>query len=462
MNTHNEKLYSSTGKLDPNFGKDGFVPMPSPTDEYPDYAPEVTAIGPNNMIYIAGHASQGLLAPSVYTLTRLNDDGSIDTSFGNQGHFYEYFYQSDRSSFHAEDIIFKNEKIILTGSLFYRESGVVKHEKAAVRFLSNGTLDEEFGEKGKYIFHVPDTDTDTDTEASAYNEECLKIASSKYTAPPHSNQFKPYSRGACSVQSDHIILLHTIGTFEWTDSFIIRLTEDGALDTTFNGSGFVRVSHDQLPFLDLYSVSVDDTGNYISAGSVRAVSEAQPESIILVKHRKDGSLDTSFQQEGFLQIHDEDPNYGLRLTTTVKQPNNRVLCLGFRFSKVFGELSGFLISREADGSSNIQFNGGKPVFTNVNSTTTFLINADFLPGGHFLTTALVDIVSRERHYAVARFLHNGVIDEDYGNGAGWLVYREAKNFTTEASTIKNNKIIFAVDDEYDNKINRAIARGLMP
>ncbi|MEX5685201.1 hypothetical protein [Pseudomonas silesiensis] len=458
MSTQNEKLYSSTGELDPHFGENGLVPMPSPTPDYPEFVSRVTAIGPDNMIYIAGHASQGLLAPSVYTLTRLNDNGSIDTSFGKEGHFYDYFYQSDRSSFHAEQIIFKNDRIILTGSLFYRENGFFIHDKAAVRFLSNGTLDEEFGEKGKYIFHFPDTDI----AASAYNEECLKNARSKYAAPPHSNQFKPYSREASLVQGDNIILLHTTGTPERTDSLIIRLTEDGALDTTFNGSGFVRVSHDQFPFLKLYSVSVDDTGNYISAGSVRADHNEQPDSIILVKHGKDGSLDTSFQQEGFLQIHDEDPNYGLRLIKTVKQPNNRILCLGFRFSKVFGELSGFLISREADGASNIQFNSGKPVFTNVNSSTTFCINVDFLPGGNFLTTALVDIVSRERHYAVARFLHNGAIDEDYGNGAGWLVYREAKNFTIEASTIKNNKIIFAVNDEHDNIIHHAIARGLMP
>jgi uncharacterized delta-60 repeat protein len=454
MNTQND---SSTGELDPHFGENGFVPMPSPDPDYPDFASRVTAIGPDNRIYIAGEAAQGLNY-SIYTLTRLNDDGSIDTSFGEHGHFHDYFYRSDRSHFYAEQIIFKNDRIILTGNLFYQENGVMNADKAAVRFLSNGTLDEEFGENGKYIFHFPGNDI----AASGYNEERLKIARSKCAAPAHPNQFQPNSQGVCSLQSDHIILLHTTGTFEWTDSLIIRLTEDGALDPTFNGSGYVRVNYDQFSFLELYSVSVDDTGNYISAGSVRADYYAQPEFIILVKHGQDGRLDTSFQQEGFLQIQDEDPNYGLRLIKTVKQPNNRVLCLGFRFSKVFGELSGFLISREADGSSNIQFNRGKPVFTNVNTATTFLINADFLPGGNLLATALVDVVSRERHYAVARFLHNGVIDEDYGNGAGWLVYRAAKNFTLEASTIKNNKIIFAVDDEYDSKIHRAIARGLMP
>jgi len=457
MNTQNEQRDNSTGELDPNFGENGLVPMPSPNPDYPEFVSRATAIGPDSMIYIAGQAAQGL-NHSLYTLTRLNDNGSIDTSFGKQGHFYDYFYQSDRSHFFAEHIIFNNDRIILTGNLYYQENGVMNFDKAAVRFLSNGTLDEEFGEKGKYIFHF----AEMDLAASAFNEESLKIARSQCATPPHPNQSKPYSRGAVSVQSDHIILLHTLGTFDWTDSLIIRLTEDGALDTTFNGSGFVRVSHDVFPFLELDSVSVDDTGNYISAGSVRADYYAQPESIILVKHEKDGRLDTSFQEEGFLQIHDEDPNYGLQLIRTVKQPNNRVLCLGFRFSKVFGELSGFLISREADGSSNIQFNKGKPVFTNVNSSTTFLINADFLPGGNLLTTALVDILSRERHYAVARFLHNGAIDEDFGNGAGWLVYREAKNSTIEASSIKNNKIIFAVDNERDNIIHRFIARGLMP
>jgi hypothetical protein len=80
-----------------------------------------------------------------------------------------------------------------------------------------------------------------------------------------------------------------------------------------------------------------------------------------------------------------------------------------------------------------------------------------------LVTGLLDIgTPREPYYAVSRFLYNGILDKDYGNGVGWVAYTEAKNFSFETSTIKNNKIVFAVNKKNNGEISRAIGRGLMP
>jgi uncharacterized delta-60 repeat protein len=395
------------------------------------------------MTYVAGRAYG--MNHSLYTLVRLDENGLIDTSFGKLGYFYEWFYGSDRSHFYAEQMVFAHGKILLTGHLFHDGIDGLRKDKAVVCILPDGRIDKGFGDGGKFIFHVPNESEDL-LQATTYNEECLKIAKSRHV------DFH-----------DHILLLHDSGTFSAIDSFIIRLTLDGVLDQTFNDVGFVRVSHDIYPFLKLNSLISDDTENYISGGEVKASYNDSPDAIVLVKHTKDGRLDTAYQQGGFLLIPPEESSSYFLLSKTVKQPNNRTLCIGLKVDINSETLSGFLISLEADGFRNIQFNSGKTVFTTIDSSSTQWINADFLPDGSFLTTGLLDIEThRERHYAVAHFFYNGVHDKDYGDGVGWLNFREAINFTFEASVITNKKIVFSVENDDGDKINRAVARGLLP
>jgi uncharacterized delta-60 repeat protein len=405
------------------------------------------------MTYVAGQAYEGMNY-TLYTLARLTENGSIDTTFGKGGYFYDWFHGSDRSSFYAEQIAFVNEKILVSGRLFHDVDNALRLDKAVVRFLLDGTIDESFGEKGKLIFHV-------DNASTAYSESRLQDAQLIRNDVRQPSELQSYASDTLSITDDHILLLHRSGTFETIDSFIIRITHDGKLDQTFNGSGFVRVSHAVYPFLELYSLTIDKDGNYISGGEVRTGYHTSPDAIALVKHNKDGKLDTTFQDNGFLLMQDEKKTtHYFKLKRTVKQPNNRILCMGSRIERNASEISGLLISREEDGSSNIQFNRGEPVFTTINSSKTYWFNTDFQPDGSFLVTGLLDIET-EPYYAVSRFLYNGILDENYG-GVGWVAYTEAKNFAFETSTIKNNKIVFAINKNNNGEISRAIGRGLMP
>jgi uncharacterized delta-60 repeat protein len=457
-----KKIHSSTlsGELDPIFGEKGLAFLHSPNPDFPNWSSRVVAVGPDDMIYIAGvlyDDFNGML----YALTRLNEAGSVDTSFGKQGFFYDFFYGSASSSFYAEQIAFVNGRVLLTGTLFYRVGGVDAREKAAVRFLPNGTIDEEFGEKGKIIIPVPKTTADLHA-VSAYNEKCLEIEKARCVSSDSLNKLAPYAREASPITDDRIILLHYSGTFASIDAWIICLTSSGELDVSFNESGFVRVRHDMFNFLQLSSLIVDDAGNYISAGHVKTGYFNPPEAVVLVKHSKDGKLDKSFQRDGFLVMEDEDPLYYREVANIVKQPNNRILCTGSRHSRHDTAISGFLMSLEADGSNNIQFNGGKPVFMNINSSSTYLYTADFLPDGSFLTTGLLERYRKESHYSISRFFYNGVHDKDYNNGVGWLDYKEAVNIGLYSSAIKDNKAFFAVEFKEETVVIRAVAKGLMP
>ena len=216
-----KKIHSSTlsGELDPIFGEKGLAFLRSPNPDFPNWSSRVVAVGPDDMIYIAGvlyDDFNGML----FALTRLNEAGSVDTSFGKQGFFYDFFYGSASSSFYAEQIAFVNGRVLLTGTLFYRVGGVDAREKAAVRFLPNGTIDEEFGEKGKIIIPVPKTTADLHA-VSAYNEKCLEIEKARCVSSDSLNKLAPYAREASPITDDRIILLHYSGTFASIDAWII-------------------------------------------------------------------------------------------------------------------------------------------------------------------------------------------------------------------------------------------------
>ena len=196
-----KKIHSSTlsGELDPIFGEKGLAFLHSPNPDFPNWSSRVVAVGPDNMIYIAGVLYDDVNG-MLFALTRLNEAGSVDTSFGKQGFYYDFFYGSASSSFYAEQIAFENGRILLTGTLFYRVGGVSARDKAAVRFLPNGTIDKKFGKEGKVIILAPNTTADLHA-VSGYNEKCLEIEKSRCVSSDYLNKLAPYYRRSHHIAS---------------------------------------------------------------------------------------------------------------------------------------------------------------------------------------------------------------------------------------------------------------------
>lgn len=459
MSIEQVEVSTAPGQFDPDFGNIGLVELHSPVPDYPGYAAYVVSKGPDQKIYVAGTAFQGLNS-NLNTLTRLNDDGSIDLGFGKNGHFADQFTESECSYLRVENIGFVNDKILLIGYLFNFSNNDLNIDKCVVRFLSNGTLDESFGEKGLFIFHAPVDDADRPAN-TARNQKLLESEQFRRTHPGKSGHFAGHSPDTAMIAEEHILLLHRSGhggPFEATESYLIRIDHDGQLDKTFNDSGFVRVRHETYPHLELYSVIIDKAGNYISAGNVRTDYFDYPAAIVLVKHSHDGKLDVTFQEEGFLLLKDEE-NHFFILQKAVEQPNNRILCLGVRVEYDSDVGVGYLISREADGSSNIQFNRGHPVFTTLKDSTTDWFEANFRPDGRILITGLLSDENPESiHYAVTSFFHDGVHDKSFGDGEGLIDYTEARTLSYFSSFITDNKILFLITGDENQ---RFVGRGLL-
>lgn len=458
--TSEQYSHKNHGQLDPSFGGEGLARLQSPNPNYPNYFTMKVATGPDNKIYVAG---QAFAEPgrSIYTLARFDENGYIDTSFGDQGYFSDLFTNSS-SNFYCESIDFLNSKIVLSGRLVHIENGNHRLNKGVSCILPSGKIDDDFAEHGKFIFRAPGESEHT-FMAPTDNEDCWGKAGSRPSNLPQSRIPSPDNSKICTITKEHILLLHATSSGGVQDSFIIRLDHRGTLDYTFNGDGFVRVKHEMFSRLDLTSLIVDDDGNYISAGNLRIADGSLPDAIVLVKHHQDGRLDTTYQRGGFLLLASENPGQYFFLEKTVKQPNNRILCLGTVVDPNKPQRPGLLISREADGSSNIQFNKGNPVLTAVNSSQVFFFNADFQPDGSFLATAVVEQDDWSKNqYGIARFLHDGTHDKSFGNGEGWLNYIDSQHFRQHTSVITNKGIVISVEFNNGGVVDSALARGLLP
>ncbi|TWC17030.1 putative delta-60 repeat protein [Pseudomonas sp. SJZ085] len=131
------------GELDPEFNN-GEIYILSGTD-----ATDV-AIGPGNKLYIVGGTA--LNDSSQYMITALNPDGTLDESFNNGSPVINSFIPGLTSL--AEQVhVLPDGKILVLGKVIVPPNYVISRF-ALARYLPNGTLDLSFGVNGHSVpFH---------------------------------------------------------------------------------------------------------------------------------------------------------------------------------------------------------------------------------------------------------------------------------------------------------------------
>ncbi|MGE1175977.1 delta-60 repeat domain-containing protein [Pseudomonas sp. BW7P1] len=456
MNSKHEPS-ATAGELDPGFGENGTTSLDTPDPNYPFYNSNIVAVSTDNKTYVAGTAYKDPNL-SINTLARLNTDGSIDKTFADNGFFHGQFGNSDQTYLLNEEINFLENKILLIGRLFNFDSGELFIDKAAICFNENGSINKEFGTQGIFLFRAPEDNPDEHSR-TACAQVFLEKSQSLRTPSYESSTAKSHKSSTSLIAEDRIFLIHTAGSFEHTNSYIVCIDHNGVLDPTFNGSGFNCAQHPIYPHLKLFSLTIDNHLDYLCGGEVRVDYHGEPDAIVLAKYKKDGTLDKNYQKDGFLLIADLQSDKTLYLSKLVKQPNNRTLGIGITVDKNSLAASGLLFSLENDGTRNIQFNSGKDMSIQLGSVDTDFIDAKFLPDGRFFTSAIRNNFTADSRYAVARFLFNGTLDTRYADGAGYYAYSQVKSSRYESTTLTDNDTIVL---NLDGAVTpSAIGRGLL-
>ncbi|MBK8092244.1 MAG: hypothetical protein IPK32_09780 [Verrucomicrobiaceae bacterium] len=252
------------GTLDNGFGVNGKVMIDHPLGSVATL--QDTALqGDGKLLLIGG--LDGNLA-----LTRLLQNGAIDTSFGNSGYVITDFGRSD---FGTGVSVQSDGKIVVVGYT-YTSSTASPYTKYTdvilARYLANGELDTDFGTLGKVY---------TDFGSNDYAYRLKLLANGKIVVVGEN--------GDTGLVGDSLT----------TDFIAARYLPNGGLDTTFGAGG--KVETDFGNFEAGQDLAVDASGNVFVAGSAFDGASGNVDFAV-IKYLPNGQLDSAFGNGGLAKI----------------------------------------------------------------------------------------------------------------------------------------------------------------
>ena len=244
--------YNADGTPDTSFGTNGTVitDISGQSDK-----PEAVVIQSDGKIVIGGTGGDG--PHFFFEMARYNTDGTLDTSFGNNGTvvFNQTGYYNEIWSLALQS----DGKILAAGN--------TNGEYAVTRLNTDGSLDTTFGTSGMVAI----------TPAGA-GGRALGVV----------------------VQSDgKIVLAGTInGGNYYSAVALVRLTSSGALDSTF-GTGGTVVTNLPGSFDEASGVALQSDGKLVVSASVSGPGVYPPVyNFVLLRYNTNGTLDNTFGSGG--------------------------------------------------------------------------------------------------------------------------------------------------------------------
>lgn len=259
---------SASGSLDNDFGSSGIAIIPV-------YGSSTSiSVAADNKIIVAGSSAQR--GVPVLVLTRLLSDGTVDTSFGDNGYKTVALGTRFQDGALALDV---DGKIVVTGYSIMDDIQQI----VVLRFTADGALDGTFGDGGLVKTAVPNA-----LASQAYALDIQADGKIVVVGSADDNcvvlRYKPdglldetfgtegvqtlmignlSASYAIRIQSDEKIVI--VGGSD-EHSFLARLTTAGVLDSTFGTGGILSVSLGTQDIL--YGLRIQSDGKILAAGSV--------------------------------------------------------------------------------------------------------------------------------------------------------------------------------------------------
>ncbi len=136
--------YDTTGALDTTFDNDGKATFDLSNNSFDEG--HAMVIQPDGKILLAGNYSTN--ADKDFAIIRVNANGSLDTSFGNNG--IARFNITNVDDYCNAIALQTDGKILMTGTIWFTSTD----EIGMIRLNSNGTIDNTFGNGGIIITHI--------------------------------------------------------------------------------------------------------------------------------------------------------------------------------------------------------------------------------------------------------------------------------------------------------------------
>ncbi|HNL13877.1 MAG TPA: DUF4347 domain-containing protein, partial [Accumulibacter sp.] len=319
-------------------------------------------------ILVAGYSYNG--SNNDFALVRYNTDGSLDTSFSNDGMLTTAIGSGDDIGYSVT--VQPNGKILVAG---YSHNGS-NMDFALVRYNADGSLDTSFSNDGMLT-----------TAVGTGNDYAYSVV----------------------LQPDGKILVAGEGIVANRDFALVRYNADGSLDTSFSGDGMLTTAIG--PSYDVgYSVALQPDGKILVAG-FRLNGD---QDFAVVRYNADGSLDTSFSGDGMLTTA-IGPGYDTAYSLAI-QPDGKILVGGQAYN---GANMDFALARyNADGSLDTSFSNDGMLLTAIGSSTDIGYSVTIQPDGKILVAG-ESFNGSKHNFALVRYNSDGSLDTSF-SGDGML------------------------------------------
>ena len=233
---------------------------------------------------------------SDFEIIRLNPDGTPDANFGSNG-LVQTNYGGVINAASALTLQ-QDGKIIVTGVDF--KSGYIQQSFMTVRYNTDGSLDTGFGSNGIVIYN--------DSNNSDYANDVL-------------------------LQSDGKIVVGGFTQMIFSDTshmLMVRYNSDGTLDTGFGNNGAVVAGG---PFSAIQALVIQTDNKIVAAGWIKIAQNV--EDFLLARFNSDGTIDTQFGANGFI----DTPGAG-QIYDAALQTDGKLLAVG-SIEEIPGDLNSY-------------------------------------------------------------------------------------------------------------------------
>jgi uncharacterized delta-60 repeat protein len=380
------------GGLDPEFGGgSGIVSSAFGGDETD------MLLHDGKMLMVGGSGTDFIMA-------RYDADGSLDESFGDGGMVTTDIAGGADAAFGAA--VLGDGRIVVVGSA--RVAG--NDDFAVVRYLSNGILDTSFGTQGK-----------TTTDFFGARDQAYAVA----------------------VQPDNgIVVVGNALSVGISDFAIARYDANGALDTSFGGSGTGKRTTDIAGRVDIAkNVVLESGGTILVTGTITMGDSPSLGHTGLARYSATGLPDASLGTNGIVSISLMSLGDGLAL-----QPDGRILVAG---NVPVGGRANFAVMRLlASGSADNSFGSLGLATAGFSTLDDYGRDVALDADGRILVSGQTSNLSNP-NFAVARFDAAGVLDGAFdGDGKFTLDFFGASDSAENVAVQADGKIVlggFAVN-----------------
>lgn len=400
--THNQISFSVPGDRDPAFGENGVINLYKLEHEL-DHDRHVKGIQvlADDKFLVSAWLARDL--KGLYGLARFNPDGSLDTSFADNGLVHGNF-PTGYDSAGGKLAIQADGSILMLG--WSRKTDVFSPRRLVItRFDQVGTIDQSFGGQGCVII---DNSSLGDLVSDSSNLQLLE-------------------GGKILVSATYLNGETSIGEVVLMDSW-------GNLDKSFNESGRLQIKHPAFSEISANALLVQQDAILV-AGSARS---ATCETLgYIARYSHTGELDSNYgslETPGFSTL--TIPTGTVIVHDLIDTGEDKVVGVGQ--ASTAQRNWGLLVGLESTGNPHPAFNSGRPVLTLFDPE-----HGNEWVCGQRQVDGKILAAGGSKRLCAARYQADGLIDRSFGQYGAILEDTELVTTPAQLQIQANGRVLLA-------------------